>query len=311
MAGTNARMNKYRHLRRGARLVVAVALVLSAAVTVALVRESRSEAGSARYFGSAAAIRLRHPIVDLPTGEIRAVEALARWQHTERGLLLPADFIPLAEATGLVQALGAAMLNRVVADVARLPDGPAGPLPVHVNLSPYQVRAAGFVDVVRQALTSSGLEPARLVLEITESGLLGDSETSVLTELKELGVRLAIDDFGTGYSALGYLRRLPVDMIKIDRAFVSPLALDRRDAEIVRFVIQLAKSLDLEVVAEGVEDEAQRIRLIALGCEAGQGFLFSRAVPLPEFRLLMNRSEAANDRTRAGSTVPLFPLAAA
>jgi len=165
--------------------------------------------------------------------------------------------------------------------------------------------------VVREALTSSGLEPGRLVLEITESGLLGDSETDILTELKRLGVRVAIDDFGTGYSALGYLRRLPVDMIKIDRAFVSPLVTDRRDAEIVRFVIQLAKSLGLEVVAEGVEEDAQRIRLVALGCETGQGFFFSPAVPLREFRLLMNRSVAANDRTRAGSTVPLFPLAAA
>ena len=251
-------------------------------------------------------------IVDLRTGDVRGVEALARWRHRERGLLMPADFIPLAEATGLILPLGLAMLNRAMAEVARLPDGPGGPLSVHVNLSVYQLRAPGLVDVVRVALTSSGLDPARLMLEITESSLLGDTETSVLTELKALGVRLAIDDFGTGYSALGYLRRLPVDMIKIDRAFVSALGLDRRDAEIVRFVIQLAKSLYLEVVAEGVEEESQRNRLVALGCESGQGYLFSKAVPLTEVRLQIERSAAASATSVAARPRPiLVPVAVA
>ena len=251
------------------------------------------------------------PIVDLRTGDIRGVEALARWRHRERGILLPVDFIALAEATGLILPLGVAMLNRVAADVVRLPDGPAGPLSVHVNLSVYQLRASGLVDVVLRALTSSGLDPARLVLEITESGLLGDSETSVLTDLKALGVRLAIDDFGTGYSALGYLRRLPVDMIKIDTAFVAPLERDRRDAEIVRFVIQLAKSLALDVVAEGVETDGQRVRLAALGCESGQGFLFSQAVPLAGIRRLMDQAAAAKGTSVLGRRVALAPLAAA
>jgi diguanylate cyclase (GGDEF)-like protein len=261
------------------------------------------------------------PIVDLRTGDIRGVEALARWRHRERGILMPADFIPLAEATGLILPLGVAMLNRALAEVVRLPDGAGGPLSVHVNLSVYQLRAPGFVDVVRGALTSSRLDPSRLVLEITESSLLGDSETSVLTDLKALGVRLAIDDFGTGYSPLGYLRQLPIDMIKIDRAFVSPLGVDRRDAEIVRFVIQLAKSLDLEVVAEGIEEEAQLVRLVGLACETGQGFLFSRAVPLPGIRRLMDRSAVAQQasvertsrlgRPRLGSTAALVPLVAA
>jgi diguanylate cyclase (GGDEF)-like protein len=252
-------------------------------------------------------------IVDLRTGEVRGVEALARWKHRERGVLMPADFIPLAEATGLILPLGVAILDRAVADLARLPDGPGGPLALHVNVSVYQLRESGFVGVVERALRSSGLDPARLVLEITESSHLGDPETSVLTELKALGLRLAIDDFGTGYSALSYLRRLPIDIIKIDRSFVSPLGVDHRDAEIVRWVVQLAKSLELEVVAEGIEEEVQRVRLVGLGCESGQGFLFSRAVPLKEVRRQMRRLAASRTspigRSKAGSTVAALPQA--
>ena len=225
---------------------------------------------------------------------------------------MPADFIPLAEATGLILPLGLAMLNRAIADVVRLPDGPAGPLSVHINLSVYQLRSPGLVDVVGRAIATSRLDPARLMLEITESSLLGDSETTVLSDLKALGVRLAIDDFGTGFSALGYLRRLPVDMIKIDRAFVSALGQDRRDAEIVRFVIQLAKSLYLEVVAEGVEEESQLNRLVALGCESGQGFLFSKAVPLPGIRRLLDQAAAATEiSVPRQPRATLVPVAAA
>ncbi|HEX5823361.1 MAG TPA: EAL domain-containing protein [Candidatus Limnocylindrales bacterium] len=249
------------------------------------------------------------PIVDLRTGEMRGVEALARWQHPERGLLMPADFIPLAEATGLIVPLGAAMVKRAVADVARMPHGPGGPLVLHVNLSVFQLRAPGLVGAIERTLASAGFDPARLVLEITESSLIGDHETSILTELKAIGVRLAIDDFGTGYSALGYLRRLPIDMIKLDRSFVSPLGSDRRDSEIVRWVVQLARSLDLDLVAEGIEDDVQRVRLVGLGCEAGQGYLFSKAVPAKAIGPLLGRWAIAPERPPAPRFLPVGAFA--
>jgi diguanylate cyclase len=233
------------------------------------------------------------PIVDLATGDILAIEALARWRHPRRGLVMPAEFIPLAEATGLIMPLGAAILNRAIAEVIGWPDGPRGPLALHVNLSVHQLRAPGLAPLVDQALRSSAFDASRLVLEITESSLLGDHETSVLNDLKRLGVRLAIDDFGTGFSSLGYLRQLPVDMIKIDRSFVSALAIDSRDAEIVRGVLRLAEGLQLEVVAEGIEDELQRVRLVGLGCTSGQGFLFSPALPEKVMRILIEKRSAA------------------
>jgi diguanylate cyclase (GGDEF)-like protein len=250
------------------------------------------------------------PIVDLRTRNIGGVEALARWQHPERGLLMPADFIPLAEATGLIVPLGAAMVKQAVADVRGMPDGPGGPLVLHVNVSVFQLRAPDLVAGIEDMLVLTGFDPARLVLEITESSLIGDVETSVVTELKRLGVRIAIDDFGTGYAALGYLRRLPVDMIKLDRSFVSAVGSDRRDAEIVRWVVQLAKSLDVDLVAEGIEEDGQRVRLVGLGCEVGQGYLFSKAVPAKAIRPLMARWAIAAEGRVAPGCSPIATVAA-
>jgi len=205
---------------------------------------------------------------------------------------MPAEFIPLAESTGLIVPLGAAMLNRAIADVKAW-SGPSGPVALHINLSVHQIQAPGFLALVKKALRSSAFDASRLVLEITEPTLSGTGEIAVLRALKRLGVRLAIDDFGTGFSSLGYLRRLPIDMIKIDRSFVSALGVDRRDAELVRGVIQLAHGLQLDVVAEGIENDRQRGSLMSLGCAFGQGYLFSKPLPEKEMRILIAKGSAA------------------
>ena len=217
------------------------------------------------------------PIVRLGDRHLSGFEALVRWQHPERGLVGPAEFIHLAEETGLVVPLGQAVLEQACA-AAR--DWGRSDLSVSVNLSARQFAQPDLVELVASVLKRSGLEAERLKLEVTESVVIDNSDAAiaVLRRLKDLGLRIAIDDFGTGYSSLSYLLRLPADTLKIDRAFVAGMGEGGRNESIVRTVLALAETLGMDVVAEGVETEAQRARLAHLGCPLAQGFLFSPAV---------------------------------
>jgi diguanylate cyclase (GGDEF)-like protein len=223
------------------------------------------------------------PIINLGTGAMEGIEALVRWRHPDRGLLAPAEFIPLAEETGLIVPLGWAILKEACARTARWRgSGSQPPLAVSVNLSPKQLTDPELVAGVRATLSESGLDPSALILEITEDVLMHEVETTMraMRELKALGVRLAIDDFGTGYSSLSYLERFPVDMLKIAKTFVDGLEGGVEGSTLVEAVIRLGEALGLRTVAEGIETAEQRDRLRGLRCEQGQGFLFAR--PLDE-----------------------------
>jgi len=233
------------------------------------------------------------PVVRLAGTSMLGVEALVRWQHPTKGLVPPGEFIPVAEETGLIQPLGAFVLNESCRQVAKWnrenPD--RTPLSVAVNLSARQMSAADLTRLVLRALNDSGLEPGLLCLEITESVLMEDVSASrnVLQSLKELGVRLGIDDFGTGYSSLLYLRRFPVDFLKVDRSFVSGLGQNSEDGAIVAGVLGLAHALGVEAIAEGVEQPEQADKLAGLGCELAQGFLWSKALAPDELEATFER----------------------
>ena len=223
------------------------------------------------------------PQVDLTSGEVRGVEALVRWNHPQRGLLAPGEFIALAEETGIIVPLGARVLADACGQVMawRGRSGVPSRLTLSVNLAARQLLAPDLCNVVSGALDASGMDPSLLCLEITESVLLDDGEGSgrALMELKDLGVRIGVDDFGTGFSGLTYLKRFPVDVLKIDRSFVVGLGADREDRAIVASVVDLAHAFGLMTVAEGVETADQLAELRALGCERAQGFLWSPPLP--------------------------------
>jgi diguanylate cyclase (GGDEF)-like protein/PAS domain S-box-containing protein len=235
------------------------------------------------------------PVVSVVTGEVVAVEALARWEHSERGLLPPAEFIPIAEETGLVVPLGVAVLEQACADFARWnEEHPAAPLGIAVNVSARQLNADNLPDAVGAALERSGLHPSHLSLEITETALLDDlaANASHLHALKQLGVELAVDDFGTGYSSLLYLKQFPLDVLKIDRSFTSGIGRQDDDTAIVGAVIGLARTLGLRTVAEGVERPDQLVALESLQCDMGQGYLWAKPAPLAEFSAWMAERDA-------------------
>ena len=220
------------------------------------------------------------PIVNLESGQRTGVEALVRWLHPERGLLPPSEFIDHAEASGQIAALGGWVLATACAAAAALPDGSD----ITVNVSARQLQQPDLVDLVQAALETSRLSADRLVLEITETATVADMSGAIarLDELRALGLRFALDDFGTGYSPLSHLRELAVHYLKIDRSFVREIQTSSEDRAIVRGVTEMAHALGLQVIAEGIEQEAQRDILADLGCELGQGFLWSRAVPIDE-----------------------------
>ena len=220
------------------------------------------------------------PVVNLQSNKVSGIEALIRWRHPERGLISPAQFIPLAEEIGFIVPLGDWVIRQACATAARWPDD----VKVAVNLSPAQFRNASLLQTVVNALAASGLPPRRLELEITESTLLQDSEATLamLYQLRELGVGIAMDDFGTGYSSLSYLQSFPFDRIKIDRSFVKDIGEGVGSLNIVRAVAALAKGLGMETTAEGVETQLQRDKVTSEGCTEMQGFLFSRPLPAHE-----------------------------
>ncbi|GLS43978.1 GGDEF domain-containing protein [Methylobacterium brachythecii] len=225
------------------------------------------------------------PLLNSLGGGVTAFEALLRWQHPEHGAISPAEFVPLAEETGLINPIGAWVLRTACAEAATWPDH----IRVAVNLSPVQFRNRDLVDTVKQALAESGLAANRLEIEITESVLLAEEAANLaaLHALRDLGVRIAMDDFGTGYSSLGYLRSFPFDKIKIDRSFVSQVGVNAHCTAIVRAATGLGASLGIVTTAEGVETASQLAALQAEGCDEVQGFLFSRPVPAEEARSLI------------------------
>ncbi len=218
------------------------------------------------------------PIISLSDDRIHGVEALVRWSHPSLGEVEPLRFIPIAEETGFIVPLGRWVLIEACEELARWDTGDA-PLTLSVNLSRRQLISPHLTEEVRMALALSGVDPQRLMLEITETVLMENPERAAqaLSELRSLGIRIAVDDFGTGYSSLSHLQRFPVDVLKIDKSFIDPLATnDRASAALVTAIIGLARSLGLDVIAEGIEHESQRQRLVELGCDHGQGFHMAR-----------------------------------
>ncbi|MDA0181315.1 EAL domain-containing protein [Solirubrobacter phytolaccae] len=223
------------------------------------------------------------PIVDLDLGRVAGFEALVRWQHPTRGLLGPGEFIPLAEETGLIVPLG----RWVLREACRTATAWAGAPYLSVNVASAQLEQEGFVEEVACALRDASLVSSRLVLEVTESSLVGEDSAERLQALRKLGIRLAIDDFGTGYSSLSYLRRFPMDVLKIDRSFTQEAC---EDGALLQAIVAMGESLGLVLVPEGIESEEQADELRALGCRLGQGFLFGRPVPASELTGVATRS---------------------
>jgi diguanylate cyclase (GGDEF)-like protein len=235
------------------------------------------------------------PLIDINTGAVVGMEALVRWQHAELGFLPPAEFIPLAEDTGLIVPLGEWVLRAACAQCSAWHADGLAPLTVAVNLSAHQFQQQNLSELVVRALRETGLSPQSLELELTESSIMKNAESAVKTlgELKEMGVSIAVDDFGTGYSSLGYLKRLPIDKLKIDQTFVRDVTTDPDDAALVMAIIALAHNLRLKVLAEGVESEEQLRLLHLLRCDEWQGYLYSKPLPAEALKqLLIDRRHA-------------------
>ena len=242
------------------------------------------------------------PQVNIDTGQIVGAEALVRWQHPERGLVLPAEFIPVAEETGLIVPLGEWVLRTACAQNRAWQEAGLPPLRVAVNLSARQFQQRDLKSMVAQVLGETGLDPHCLQLEITEGVAMQDAEFTItmLRELRGMGIQIAIDDFGTGHSSLSYLRRLPIDVVKIDRSFVCDLTTDPNDAAIASTIVAMAHNLKLRVIAEGVETEEQLTFLKEQQCDEFQGYLFSKPVPAEKLEKIVVRGRR---RSRARVSV--------
>nr|WP_307793901.1 GGDEF domain-containing phosphodiesterase [Actinotalea soli] len=240
------------------------------------------------------------PRLDVQSRRAVGVEALVRWEHPTRGMVPPGEFIGLAEQSGLIRPLGVWVLRTAVEQAAAWARSLPTPLEISVNLSARQLSDPNLIPTVRDALDQYGLDPALLILEITETALMEDAEAAVATlgQLKEIGVGLAVDDFGTGYASLTYLRTLPLDELKIDRTFVDGVAHSPHDRAIVAGCIHLAHGVGLRAVAEGVETEEHHAALVALGCDQAQGYLYRRPVPAEELtRWVTGRAEIPTQAT--------------
>jgi diguanylate cyclase (GGDEF)-like protein/PAS domain S-box-containing protein len=242
--------------------------------------------------------RLRYqPVYDLATGELHSFEALLRWRHPVRGDVGPAEFIPLAEETGLIVPIGRWILEQTCRQAQAWREAGRPDLMASFNLSARQLRESRIVEWVADALAATKLPPANLIVELTESGIMQDDEGR-LHELRALGVQLALDDFGTGYSSLSYLSRFPIDILKIDRSFVSSLGGRHDESALIRSVVQLAASMKLKTVAEGIERPEQLERVTELGCDYGQGFLLAKPMdPIRATRLVSDTLEIGRSLT--------------
>jgi diguanylate cyclase (GGDEF)-like protein/PAS domain S-box-containing protein len=229
------------------------------------------------------------PQIDLVTGAISSVEALVRWQQPGRGLLFPAQFLPIADESGMIIPIGRWVLEEACRQTREWLDAGLRAVPVAVNISSAEFRSERFLERVRSALNRTGLDPRYLELELTEGVLMHHAESAAhaLHELKALGVRIAVDDFGTGYSSLSYLTRFPIDALKLDQSFVRDIGVNPADAIVVKAVISMGRSLKHRVIAEGVETPEQLAFLRGLNCDEGQGYYFSRPLPAPEFAKLL------------------------
>jgi EAL domain-containing protein (putative c-di-GMP-specific phosphodiesterase class I) len=236
---------------------------------------------------------LYQPQFTLASGAVTGAEALLRWHHPTGKVLAPSEFVPRLEASGLISQVGKSVLETACLAGATW-NSHGHRMFVSVNVSAKQLRHDGIVDEVRLAVQTSGLDPSMLVLELTETALMDGDETTVsrLTRLKALGVRLAVDDFGTGFSSFSYLQQFPIDVLKIDRCFISRLTESPTMQAIVAVLVQLAQALGLEVIAEGIETPEQRDVLQALGVLEGQGFLLSRPIDRHEIAALLERGRA-------------------
>jgi EAL domain-containing protein (putative c-di-GMP-specific phosphodiesterase class I) len=232
------------------------------------------------------------PIVELETGRIIGAEALVRWAHSDRGLLMPAEFLQVAEDSGRIIELGHWVVQAAIAQLRVWCESfPRTPFQLHVNLSPVEVRWPGMAEFIRDALDQHGVDPNRLALEISETGLMtGDvGGMEALLTLKRLGVGVEVDDFGTGYSSISYLRRLPIDTVKVDQSLIRDMANDSQQVTFVSAILRLIESVGLRTVVEGVETEAQRDQLRRLGCVYGQGYFFSEPVPAEVMTALLTQ----------------------
>jgi diguanylate cyclase (GGDEF)-like protein/PAS domain S-box-containing protein len=247
------------------------------------------EGGLRRALGREEFLLHYQPKVNLDTGEITGVEALIRWQQPERGLVFPAQFVPIAEDCGLIVQIGRWVLREACTQARAWQNAGLPPLPIAVNVSAVEFREKGFVEGVRTILLETGLEARYLELEVTEGVLMEDAEStaSVLQKLKTMGVHLAVDDFGTGYSSLSYLRQFPIDVLKIDQSFIHQITSDPDDSSIVSAIIHMGKSLKHLVIAEGIETQEQRAYLQTQRCTEGQGYLFSRPLAAAQFAHLL------------------------
>ena len=238
----------------------------------------------------------------LETGEIEGLEALLRWQHPERGLAAPLTFVPLAEETGLIVPIGAWVLREACIHARDLQDRypKAKPLHMAVNLSVRQLQRPELVEEVAQILQDTRLAPESLVIEITESVMMQDMELSIqrLGELKNLGIQLAVDDFGIGYSSLNYIRRFPVDILKVDKSFIDGVADSGEESALTAAIIELAGILRLRPVAEGIEHPEQVERLLELQCELGQGYYFAKPMPIEGIHELLHARQVLQARER-------------
>ncbi|HEY0716101.1 MAG TPA: EAL domain-containing protein [Streptosporangiaceae bacterium] len=258
-------------------------------LSAGMIRRREVQAALEEAVHTSAFTLVYQPIVALTSGAIAGFEALVRWPHPQWGMMQPGQFIELAEETGLIVPLGSWVLDRAVSEIVQWRHRSPGPLYASVNVSARQFRDPGFVAGVRRVLAQTGLVPSSLMLELTESVLLrrDDRLLADLVELKAIGVKLAIDDFGTGYSSLSYLRELPIDVLKIDKSFVDGIAVSEQRLALVEGIIRIARTLHLDVVAEGIETEVQRDLLTSMGCQYGQGYLLAMPVAADQAEMLV------------------------
>ncbi len=250
------------------------------------------------------------PLVDLRDFQLVGMEALVRWQHPSLGLLHPTEFIHLAEESGLIISLGDWVMRTACAQNMSWQDAGLAPMRLSLNFSARQFQQVTFISTVAEILKETNLDPRWLELELTESSIMKDPEQAIekLHELKLMGIRVAIDDFGTGYSSLNYLKRFPIDTLKIDKSFVSDVCKDPHDTAIVRAIITLGHALDLTVIAEGVETQEQLQYLISLDCDVVQGFLFSKSLSTTAFEELLVEQQRIASRGDLSPTSPLSAL---
>jgi EAL domain-containing protein (putative c-di-GMP-specific phosphodiesterase class I) len=252
------------------------------------------------------------PIIDLKTREIKEFESLVRWQHPENGLVLPSDFIPLAEETGLIIPIGRWVLEESCRQIKVWESElfASSSLSISVNLSAKQLMNSEVIQCIKEIMKKTGIKPHTLKLEITESMIMDNAELAlqILSDLCDLGVRISSDDFGTGYSSLSYIHKFPFHRLKIDRSFISKMDRDEKSEEIVRTIILLAKNLGMDTVAEGVETETQLQRLCELGCNFGQGYLFAKPMPVEGIENLMQNELSRIENLQWGAIPKLHTL---